>query len=114
MRRILIDENLPAGLAEKLGPVCEHVTGLGPQPSDDVIWNHAVENGLVILTKDADFFDKLAIRGSPPQIVWVRTGNMRRHQLEELLCSLWLRIDVLLGRADLVEVHDGRLEAIKF
>ena len=114
MRRILIDENLPADLAGKLGPECEHVTGLGSQPSDDVIWAYAAKNGLVILTKDADFFNNLTIHGSPPQVVWIRTGNLRRTRLEELLCSLWPKIDALLERADLVEVHEGRLEAIKF
>lgn len=111
---LLIDENLPAELAEALGERGLAATELGAQPSDETLWQYARKEGAVILTKDADFFDRLAMCGAPPKVVWVRTGNMRRADLVALLTKQWVKIQVLLDRADLVEVHRDRLEAIKF
>jgi predicted nuclease of predicted toxin-antitoxin system len=68
---------------------------------------------LVILTKDADFFDKLILRGSPPKVVWVRTGNLRRAALVALLSQVWPQVLASIAVADLVEIHPGRVEAIK-
>lgn len=111
---LLIDENLPAGLAEALGESCMHATALSDQPTDDELWLYARREGLIILTRDADFFDKLTLEGAPPKVVWFRTGNMRRAELEAFVAQRWSRIRTLLDRADLVEVHMDRLEAIKF
>ena len=113
MKRILVDENLPADLERIVGPECTHATELGNQPTDDELWTYAAEQKLVILTKDADFFDRLIVHGSPPQIVWVRTGNMRRIDLHDLLERVWPKVLGLLENADLVEIHEDRLEAIK-
>ena len=112
--RLLIDQNLPASLAEKLATEVADITSLGKQPSDDELWSHARKEALVVVTKDADFFNKLALHGLPPKVVWIRTGNMRRADLESLLTGHWPRIQQLLPEADLIEVHRDRLEAIKF
>ena len=114
MSGYLIDENLPAGLASLLGSGCRHAVEIGRQVSDQTLWEYAKNNDLVILTKDADFFEKLVIHGSPPRVVWVRTGNLRRLELEDLLRRQWPRIVLLLEGADLIEVHETKLEAIKF
>ena len=111
---LLIDENLPAHLAEALGEIGLAATELGDQPTDEALWQFARREGLVILTKDADFFDKLVVQGAPPKIVWLRTGNMRRADLVAFLAQQWPRIRTLLDQADLVEVHADRIEAIKF
>jgi len=67
----------------------------------------------VILTKDTDFFDKLILRGSPPKIVWLRTGNMRRADLLIFLSKIWPQVMLLLKNADLIEIHPQRIEAIR-
>lgn len=64
---------------------CMHVTDLGDQPTDDAIWIYARDNGWTILTKDTDYFDRLALEGAPPKIVWLRTGNLRRNEQTEML-----------------------------
>lgn len=114
MSGYLIDENLPAGLASLIGSGCKHAIELGGQVSDQALWEYARANDLVLLTKDADFFEKLVIHGSPPRVIWVRTGNLRRTELENLLRRQWPRIVSLLEGADLIEVHETKLEAIKF
>jgi len=68
----------------------------------------------VILTKDADFFDRLSLEGAPPKVVWVRVGNVRRSELEARLVMQWPAIVAMLSTADLVELHADRLEAVSF
>jgi predicted nuclease of predicted toxin-antitoxin system len=112
--RFLIDENLPATLAASLTVPCMHATDLGGQPTDAALWEHAARDGWVILTKDADFFDRLTLQGPPPKVVWVRTGNLRRTALEDQLAANLPFILRLLTEADLVEVHPDRIETFKF
>jgi predicted nuclease of predicted toxin-antitoxin system len=112
--RILIDENLPATLGLRLGCDCLHATDIGEQPTDKTLWDHARQENRTLLTKDADFFEQLAINGAPPKVVWLRTGNLRRTDLENLLVKRWPQITNLLTTADLVEVHSDRLEGITF
>jgi len=112
--RFLIDENLPATLAATLTVPSMHAGDLGDQPTDAVLWEHARRDGWVILTKDADFFDRLLLQGPPPKVAWVRTGNLRRRALEAMLEARLSVILRLLKEADLVEIHDDRLESFRF
>lgn len=68
--RLLIDENLPATLADLLPVESYHATRFGRNPSDQELWKAAREQDLVILTRDTDFFDRLMIEGPPPKVVW--------------------------------------------
>ena len=63
--------------------------------------------------RDTDFFDRIMLEGSPPKVIWVRLGNIRKADLESLLLELWPAICNLLADADLVEVHPSALEAVK-
>lgn len=92
MIRIIIDENLPATLATKLGCPCMHATELGAQPIDRQLWDYGRREGWTLLTKDANFFEQLALEGAPPKVIWVRTGNLRRLEIESLLTRLWPQI----------------------
>lgn len=83
--RFLIDAQLPPALARPLndrGHVAEHVNdvGLGDAP-DRRLWRYALEHGAVIVTKDEDFANMVAIGGDSPPVVWVRVGNTRRAAL---------------------------------
>ena len=112
VKHLLIDENLPASLATLLPVPCSHATAIGPQPGDNELWIHARENDWTILTRDTDFFDRIMLEGSPPKVIWVRLGNIRKAALESLLVRLWPAISNLLADADLVEVHPTFLEAV--
>lgn len=112
MKHLLIDENLPASLAQLFSVECSHATDIGPQPSDNELWILARENDWTVLTRDTDFFDRIMLEGSPPKVIWVRLGNIRKADLESLLVRLWPAISNLLADADLVEVHPTSLEAV--
>ncbi len=114
MTRILIDENLPRSLVAKLGGACTHASEIAAQASDTLLWEYARERNWIILTRDTDFFDRLILYGSPPKIVWVRLGNLRRTELVETIGSRWEAILDLIEGSDMVEIHPDRLEALRF
>lgn len=113
MTKLLFDENLPASLVRFIGSGSVHVTALGRRMSDAEIWQYAREHEFVILTKDADFFDRLILEGTPPKLIWVRVGNLRIKALEAEIARHWPAILSSLDVADLVTLHPDRIEAIR-
>ncbi len=114
MTGLLVDENLPSTLPFPPNLRVIHATDLGSRPTDDELWREARRLDCVILTKDADFFDRLLLDGPPPKVVWLRTGNMRRKEIEHLVETVWDRVVETLSHADLVEIHHDRIEGITF
>ena len=53
--------------------------------SDTDIWTFAKENNYTIVTFDADFADITNIKGSPPKIIWLRSGNKTTKNIGKLL-----------------------------
>jgi predicted nuclease of predicted toxin-antitoxin system len=77
-------------------------------PAEDIdIWNYALNNGYTIITKDNDFVDLLEIKGFPPKVVLLKTGNNSSKALVELLINVKPRIE------DLENNNYGLLEIIK-
>jgi predicted nuclease of predicted toxin-antitoxin system len=79
------------------GHEATHVADLGlAAASDRVVWNHAVDVGAAIVTKDEDFAARRTFVPDGPQVVWLRIGNTRRAALlrwferdfDEILTSL--------------------------
>ncbi|MGH7958062.1 MAG: DUF5615 family PIN-like protein [Opitutaceae bacterium] len=85
MNRVLLDENLPHALAQIMGAGVVHVTELGSRMLDQELWKYGRAHDCIIVTKDADFFDRLVVEGPPPRVVWIRTGNLRRLELEAVI-----------------------------
>ena len=89
--KLLLDANvswrLISILKEHFGE-CVHVDDI-PElefPAKDTkIWQYAKDNGYIVITRDNDFNDLIAIRGFPPKIVWLRTGNCSRKFTADLL-----------------------------
>ena len=83
--RFLVDAQLPPALARLLaerGHVAEHVTDIGPGDTPDRdLWRYALVHQAVIVTKDEDFADMVAMGDAAPFVVWVRVGNTRRASL---------------------------------
>jgi len=51
--------------------------------NDSDIWQFAKQNGFTIVTFDSDFFDMSILRGCPPKVIWLRTGNVSTSELAE-------------------------------
>ncbi len=87
--KLLFDHNLSPKLIDILGehfPDSEHVYLIGlDSASDPKIWDYAKENGLILVTKDADFGDISVLRGFPPKLIWIRRGNCRTSAIATIL-----------------------------
>jgi predicted nuclease of predicted toxin-antitoxin system len=100
--RLLFDQNLsprlPARLAD-LFPGSEHVedAGLGTAP-DDTVWAYALAGGLAVVSKDEDYSHLSTLRGVPPKVLWLQTGNCTTARVEALLRSH--AADILAFAAD--------------
>lgn len=110
----LLDENLsPKRRAGLGGGLVVHARDLGPNPSDLTLWAYAQANALVIVTKDADFQDRLLLSDAPPPwVVQLRCGNLRARPLRELLETCWPRVLELLAAHRLVLVYPDHLEGM--
>jgi predicted nuclease of predicted toxin-antitoxin system len=87
--KLLFDENLSHKLAQRLADVFPdslHVREVGLKTADDqVVWEYAKENELIIVSKDVDMHDRSFIFGYPPKVIWVRLGNCTTTDVEHLL-----------------------------
>jgi predicted nuclease of predicted toxin-antitoxin system len=88
--KLLFDQNLSAKLCNLLDtafPDSKHVKyhlGLH-EASDVVIWDYALEQNFVIVTKDDDFSQLSALRGAPPKVLWLNIGNCDTVFIAQLL-----------------------------
>ncbi len=67
--KYLIDENLPDCLSVWSSNDFLHVTKITKSISDKEIWKYALEKGLIILTKDSDFHEKILYRNPPTKVI---------------------------------------------
>jgi predicted nuclease of predicted toxin-antitoxin system len=95
--RLLLDENLSERLVRTLAPRFPdslHVrTVRMGGASDSDIWNLAVRESCVLVTRDEDFVSLSVVRGPPPKVVWLNVGNTRADAITRLM----------LGSADAIE-----------
>jgi predicted nuclease of predicted toxin-antitoxin system len=88
--KLLLDANISRRLTTKLKihfEDCFHVDHIGLIiPAKDIeIWNYALVNNLIIVTNDDDFLNLSNVKGFPPKIVLLRTGNQSNSYIEDLL-----------------------------
>ena len=112
MKGFLFDENLPARLRFSPKLPLTHAAALGANPSDTQLWEFARANRLAIVSKDADFSERIIAQTPPPWVVHLRFGNLRRLEFHALLARVWPQVESLLRSHKLVNVHPDRLEGI--
>ena len=85
MTRFIIDAQLPPALARWLaanGCQAAHVGDNGMQAASDMaIWDRALQENAVIITKNEDFARRKVLARAGPAIVWIRLPNTRRREL---------------------------------
>lgn len=82
----IVDAQLPPALARLMvaeGYQAKHLEDIGMQEAEDPdIWQYALENQAVIITKDEDFYHRFTQAPSKaPVIVWLRVLNCSKHAL---------------------------------
>jgi predicted nuclease of predicted toxin-antitoxin system len=89
------------------GHSAEHVHDVNLRDADDIgVWNHALNRGAIIVTKDEDFAERTARTTSGPVIIWLRIGNATNRALLQWLEPRWAEITAHLDAGDrLIEVR---------
>ena len=113
MPRFLIDLNLPRYFSIWHGPDFVHQSELGDQWTDTQIWNYAREHGLTIVTKDADFSERVLLQERPPSVIHIRFGNLRMSEFHRRLTAVWETVARLSTTHSLVQVFADRVEAVE-
>ena len=100
--KLLLDANVSWRLVPLLKEYfdkCVHVDDI-PElefPAKDTkIWQYTKDNGYIVVTRDNDFNDLIAMRGFPLKVVWLRTGNCSRKFTADLLIRSKQAIQELL------------------
>jgi predicted nuclease of predicted toxin-antitoxin system len=110
---IWVDAHLSPGLARWITTQFDHsaqpVRDLGLREAKDAaIFGAARQEGIIILTKDADFTELVERLGPPPQIVWLTCGNTSEAALRVLWAKAMPRaLELLAAGESLVEISGG-------
>jgi len=87
--KLLLDENLSRRIIPFIVPSfpgSSQISLLNMESFTDIaVWNYAKKNDFVIVTKDADFYDMSVVFGTPPQIIWLRNGNVKKNEITQTL-----------------------------
>ena len=86
---LLFDQNISFRIVKKIEdtfPNSKQIKELGLENySDNKIWKFAKDNKYTIVTFDSDFFEISNLKGHPPKIIWLRTGNTITENIIEIL-----------------------------
>jgi predicted nuclease of predicted toxin-antitoxin system len=87
-----VDAQLPRRLARQLaaaGHDALHTLELpaANRTPDDDINSIACRDGRVVVTKDADFVTSFWLRGVPPKLLLISTGNISNDALSQLIAA---------------------------
>ena len=94
--KLLFDQNISFRLIERISnlyPDAKQVRELGLENvTDNEIFEFAKKNDYSIVTFDSDFCDLNILKGFPPKIIWIRTGNTTTKNLEIIVKNKYERI----------------------
>ena len=104
-----LSPRLARGIEETFGVECFHVRDLGLRDAEDPeIFQKARDAGVVVMKKDEDFIRLVERNGSPPQVIWVTSGNMPNARFKSLLLKTFRDAMSLIASGEtVVEIHKG-------
>ncbi|GDY11614.1 hypothetical protein LBMAG53_04920 [Planctomycetota bacterium] len=111
----LIDAQPPRRLAQvfrNVGHQARHTLDLsdGNRTPDSDIVRLAALDGSIVVTKDDDFADSFFLRGQPPKLLLVTTGNISNPDLERIFTVNLDRLSLVFEQHYFVEI--GRFSLI--
>ncbi len=84
---LLFDQNISFRIVKKVSTVFPNAKQVNDvnllNSSDFNIWEYAKKHNYCIITFDNDFIDISVLKGFPPKIIWLRTGNTSTNLIAE-------------------------------
>ena len=103
--KLLFDQNISYRITKNLPDLFENSSHVKTEglinASDYEIWEFARINEYTIVTQDSDFNDLYLIRGYPPKIIWLKTGNIKTDELVKILQENYDNIKDFVENRDL-------------
>lgn len=109
----LVDVNLPKYFSFFNDNRFIFVSDIDLQMSDTEIWNYALNNELVILTKDTDFYNRFLVSSNAPKIIYFQLGNCSLNQLHLYFNDNWGKIQAEIENSKLIIAKENHIECIK-
>ncbi|MGI9055919.1 MAG: DUF5615 family PIN-like protein [Pyrinomonadaceae bacterium] len=113
MAKFLIDANLPYRFSLWRSDDYVHQNDIDDEWTDTQIWNYAKQNNLTIVTKDADFSNRIIFHEPPPKVIHIRFGNLKMRDFFTVTTAIWSDVLELSETHKLVNVFRDRIEAIE-
>jgi len=107
--RFLVDVNLPKKFSYFNSSQFIHVVDINPLMKDKALWEYALVNHLIILSKDADFYELFLVNDICPKVVNFRFGNLSLHELHQYFIKFW---PTIVGKLDHSEFIIADLDKI--
>ena len=107
--KFLVDAQLPRRLARELaasGHDAVHTLDLpaANRTQDKEIVALAMRENRVVVTKDNDFVTSFLLRGTPPKLLLISTGNISNDALAKLLALNFTALENAFNKHDFVEL----------
>lgn len=108
----LVDVNLPKFFSFFNDKNFVFVVDIHLQMTDTEIWNYALENKLIILTKDTDFYNRFLVSDNTPKIIYFQLGNFSLKQLHQYFNDNWVKIQSEIEKCKLIIARENHIECI--
>ena len=112
MSKFLVDVNLPRYFKYFNSPDFEFVSDTDTRMSDQKIWNYACEKGLIILTKDSDFYTRCILSPQPAKVIHFQFGNYTLKELHTFFEKNWEMIKEKIEKSTLVIVDETEIRTV--
>lgn len=108
----LVDVNLPKYFSFFNTNCYFFVSDINLQMTDTEIWDYALKNEFIILTKDTDFYNRFLVSSTAPKIIYFQLGNCSLNQLHHYFNQNWDRIQLEIENSRLIIAKENHIECI--
>ena len=108
--KFIVDAQLPRRLARDLAAAGHDVTHtldlpLGNHTPDGEVAVLAAKESRVVVTKDSDFVTAFLLRGTPPKLLLISTGNISNDALSRLIATNLTTLETAFAKHDFIELN---------
>ncbi len=107
--KYLVDVNLPKKFSYFKTVDFIHVVDINPCMTDRDIWDYALINNMVLLSKDADFYDLFLTKVNHPKVINFRFGNFTLNETHHYFQKFWPTIIDHLDTASFIIAHEDKI-----